>query len=128
MSGRKMHQTTVRFGPDLWDEIEVEARRAGVSVAQYVRDSALMRVAYTRGRDGDPHYDAALVAVAGAGEARPAGSGNAVEDALDRAGENLDNTAALHAQRAQAQRHARDVRDASLRGRRAPEPGPPAND
>jgi hypothetical protein len=71
MAGRKMHQTTVRFGPDLWGEIEVEARRAGVSVAQYVRDSAMLRVAYTRGRDGDPHYDAALELVGdvGAGEA-----------------------------------------------------------
>jgi len=24
-----MHQTTVRFGPDLWEDIEVEAERAG---------------------------------------------------------------------------------------------------
>jgi hypothetical protein len=55
-----MHQTTVRFGPDLWADIDLEAERAGVSVAQYVRDSAMMRVAYTRGRDGDPHYEAAL--------------------------------------------------------------------
>jgi hypothetical protein len=61
-----MHQTTVRFGPDLWEEIAVEARRAGVSVAQYVRDAALMRVSYTRGREGDPHYEAARDVVAGA--------------------------------------------------------------
>jgi hypothetical protein len=61
-----MHQTTVRFGPDLWEEISVEARRAGVSVAQYVRDAALMRVSYTRGREGDPHYEAARDIVAGA--------------------------------------------------------------
>jgi len=58
-----MHQTTVRFGPDLWRELEVEAARAGVSVAQYVRDAALMRVAYTRGREGDPHFDAAIARV-----------------------------------------------------------------
>jgi hypothetical protein len=62
-----MHQTTVRFGPDLWQDIEVEAERAGVSVAQYVRDSAMMRVAYTRGREGDPHYDAALRVVSEGG-------------------------------------------------------------
>jgi hypothetical protein len=49
-----MHQTTVRFGPDLWEEIEVEAARGDVSVAQFVRDAALIRVAYTRGRDDDP--------------------------------------------------------------------------
>ena len=58
-----MHQTTVRFGPDLWRELATEAARAGVSVAQYVRDAALMRVAYTRGREGDPHFDAALARV-----------------------------------------------------------------
>jgi len=63
MASRKMHQTTVRFGPDLWQELAAEAQRAGVSVAQYVRDAALMRVAYTRGRDGDPHFEAALNAV-----------------------------------------------------------------
>ena len=65
MATRKMHQTTVRFGPDLWLELAAEAQRAGVSVAQYVRDAALMRVAYTRGREGDPHFDAALNAVEG---------------------------------------------------------------
>jgi hypothetical protein len=63
MAPRKMHQTTVRFGPDLWQEISAEADRAGVSVAQYVRDAALMRLAYTRGREGDPHFEAALSAV-----------------------------------------------------------------
>jgi hypothetical protein len=44
-----MHQTTVRFGPDLWQSLEQEARRLGVSVAQYVRDSALARLSYTQG-------------------------------------------------------------------------------
>ena len=63
-----MHQTTVRFGPDLWEEISVEARRAGVSVAQYVRDAALMRVSYTRGREGDPHYETARDIVAAGGD------------------------------------------------------------
>jgi hypothetical protein len=63
-AGRKMHQTTVRFGPDLWAELEQEAAMTGVSVAQYVRDAALMRVTYMRGRRGDAGYDAALRAVA----------------------------------------------------------------
>jgi hypothetical protein len=39
-----MHQTTVRFGQDLWRELEAEAARSGVSVAQYVRDAALTRL------------------------------------------------------------------------------------
>src|SRR5262249_39790670 len=32
---RKMHQTTVRFGEDLWEALENECARLGVSVAQY---------------------------------------------------------------------------------------------
>jgi hypothetical protein len=68
MASRKMHQTTVRFGPDLWAQIAEEAARSGVSVAQYVRDAALTRLAYTRGRDGDPHFDAALAGVEGDGQ------------------------------------------------------------
>jgi hypothetical protein len=46
----RMHQTTVRFGPDLWSALEEEARRVGVSVAHYVRDAALARLVAT-GRD-----------------------------------------------------------------------------
>ena len=41
-----MHQTTVRFGRDLWEVLEQEAERLGVSAAQYVRDATLTRLAY----------------------------------------------------------------------------------
>jgi hypothetical protein len=47
---RKMHQTTVRFGEDLWISLEQEARRLGVSIAHYVRDAALRRLSYEAGR------------------------------------------------------------------------------
>jgi hypothetical protein len=47
---RKMHQTTVRFGEDLWTSLEQEARRLGVSIAHYVRDAALRRLSYEAGR------------------------------------------------------------------------------
>ena len=40
-----MHQTTVRFGADLWHELVREADRGGVSVAQYVREAAVARLA-----------------------------------------------------------------------------------
>jgi hypothetical protein len=56
-----MHQTTVRFGRDLWDELTVAADRAGVSVAQFVRDAAVLRLASGGGmaapvrRDGPDH-------------------------------------------------------------------------
>ena len=56
----KMHQTTVRFGPDLWVELEQEARLAGVTAAQFIRDSVLMRLAYVAGRRGDRDLDLAL--------------------------------------------------------------------
>jgi hypothetical protein len=48
-----MHQTTVRFTTDLWDQLEREAQRMGVSAAQYVRDATLTRLAYTAGQRGD---------------------------------------------------------------------------
>jgi hypothetical protein len=108
MSGRKMHQTTVRFGPDLWGELEVEAARAGVSVAQYVRDAALMRVAYTRGREADPHYGSALEAVA---SARPGTEvTNESAAARTRSRITVEEALALASQNAQAIRHARELR------------------
>jgi hypothetical protein len=55
-----MHQTTLRFSPETWEALQVESYRAGVSVAQYVREAALLRVAYAAGRRGDPELEAAM--------------------------------------------------------------------
>ena len=44
-----MRATTIRFSPAVWDLLEQEARREGQSVAQYVRDAALFRLAYGMG-------------------------------------------------------------------------------
>ena len=44
-----MRATTIRFTPELWTLLQREASREGVSVAQYVRDAALFRVAYSAG-------------------------------------------------------------------------------
>jgi hypothetical protein len=41
--------TTIRFPNDLWEQLEREARRHGISTAQYVRDAALYRVAFSAG-------------------------------------------------------------------------------
>jgi hypothetical protein len=41
--------TTIRFPNDLWEQLEREAEKQGISVAQYVRDAALYRVAYSAG-------------------------------------------------------------------------------
>jgi hypothetical protein len=48
-----MRATTIRFPNDLWEQLEREARKQGISVAQYVRDAALYRVAYTAGARED---------------------------------------------------------------------------
>jgi hypothetical protein len=57
-----MHQTTVRFGPDVWEALEIECRSLGVSAAQYLREAAVARLAYTAGRAGSPRYETALAA------------------------------------------------------------------
>lgn len=51
-----MRATTIRFTPELWALLQREASREGVSVAQYVRDAALFRVAYSAGvrREDEP--------------------------------------------------------------------------
>ena len=44
-----MRATTIRFPNDLWEQLEREARKQGISAAQYVRDAALYRVAFSAG-------------------------------------------------------------------------------
>ncbi|MDO9409361.1 hypothetical protein [Patulibacter sp.] len=39
-----MHQTTIRFGDDLWARLSDAAADAGTSVAQYVREAAVTRL------------------------------------------------------------------------------------
>src|SRR3954453_9681977 len=39
-----MRATTIRFSDDLWDDLEREAQSRGVSAAQFIRDSALLRL------------------------------------------------------------------------------------
>jgi hypothetical protein len=53
-----MRATTVRFSEDLWELLEAEATAQSISAAQFVRDSAIMRLGVLSGRRGD--RDAAL--------------------------------------------------------------------
>jgi hypothetical protein len=57
-----MQATLVRFGPELHAELKAEAARAGISVAQYVREAVVARIAYSAGRRGDPLYGEAVAA------------------------------------------------------------------
>jgi hypothetical protein len=44
---------TIRVSPDLWALLEEEAERQEISVSQFVRDAALLRVGYLAGARGD---------------------------------------------------------------------------
>jgi predicted HicB family RNase H-like nuclease len=54
----RMRATLIRFGPDVFEELQEEAGQSGVSVAQYVREAVVARMAYTAGRRGDQRYEA----------------------------------------------------------------------
>jgi hypothetical protein len=62
---RKMHQTTVRFAPDLWETIEAECRSLGISAAQFVREAAIARVAFAEARRDASAYAAAMEGATG---------------------------------------------------------------
>jgi hypothetical protein len=63
-----MHQTTVRFGEDLWEALEQECDRVGLSVAQFVREAALARLAYAAAKRGDREFERALEIATGGRE------------------------------------------------------------
>jgi len=55
-----MRATLVRFGEEQFEELKVEAAREGVSVAQFVREAVVARIAYARGRRGEGQSAGAL--------------------------------------------------------------------
>jgi GAF domain-containing protein len=59
-----MRATTVRFGDDLWQRLEHESSRQGLSAAQFVRDSAILRIAFLAAERGDPEARATLAGLA----------------------------------------------------------------
>ncbi len=87
-----MHQTTVRFGDDLWGALAAEARRTGVSIAQYVRDAALSRLSYDAGQSNEfvPEPEAV--------------------GARERAATETSEAGALHAQSRLARKRAAELR------------------
>jgi hypothetical protein len=130
MRDGQMHQTTMRFGPDLWFALEEECRRQGVSAAQYIREAVLARLIYTAGRRGDDELEEALT-LAGAlstplaGAAAPTSAARAKaplrrdEGATHTASEVAMDSSALAGQSVVALERARALRERSesLRGR-----------
>jgi predicted DNA-binding protein len=95
----KMHQTTLRMSPDLWQALEQECKRLGVSAAQYLREAALARLAYTAGRRGLPDYELAL-----------AEAGSPALPIFEVTEARLSDAAAVMAQSERAREQAREVR------------------
>jgi len=120
MRDGKMHQTTVRFSPDLWESLEIECKRLGMSAAQYLREAALARLAFTAGQRGDIAYETAY---AGIGDV-PAPSlerelaGVTVGQAVRQADETKHDASAVTAQSAQVLRRAQELRLHSVELRR----------
>lgn len=90
-----MHQTTVRFSADLWSDLEREARRNGVSAAQYIREATLARIAYGAGARGE------------------AGPGATRLKAVAEARERVSDSEAVWAQARLARERSRAIRDSS---------------
>jgi GAF domain-containing protein len=59
-----MRATTVRFGEDLWRMLERESRRLGISSAQFVRESTIMRLSMLAGSRGDPDAELMIAGIA----------------------------------------------------------------
>lgn len=59
-----MRATTVRFSEDLWQLLEDESTRQGISAAQFVRDATIVRLAFLAGRRGDSESERSVEAIA----------------------------------------------------------------
>jgi hypothetical protein len=111
----RMQATLIRFSPDILAAVRAEAQATGVSVAQFVREATLARVAYMAGRRGDAVYEAALE-VATHNGAGPPEDGAGVDHRRLRA-----ENAALRAEADRARRQAQRLTD-DARAARRPRP------
>lgn len=86
----EMRRVTVRFGESLWDLIEDESNRDGVSAAQWLRDAALARALWERERRGEHAGTDALAAVRDEHRAEDENLQRVVRDVLARARPELE--------------------------------------
>ena len=105
-----MHQTTLRFGPELWADLDMAARQAGISIAQYVREAAVARLAHADALD-QANADPGLP---GEGQA----SGRRLQRARDASEDERQSSDALWAQSKLARKRARGLRAEAARLRR----------
>jgi hypothetical protein len=110
-----MHQTTVRFGRDLWEVLEQEAERLGVSAAQYVRDATLARLAYAAAHQEGAVASREAFAWAGDTPRRESAGEQLAERVVEaplaeRVQAQIDSAAALRAQGKLAQDRAERLR------------------
>lgn len=94
-----MHQTTIRFDSELWQRIDAQSARAGVSAAQYIRDATLIRLTQAGGPE--------LENLTADGLRRSVKSTMAASDAV-----NMDSRA-VWAQARQTRERARNLREAA---------------
>ena len=109
-------ETTVRFAPDVWATLEQEAARLGVSVAQYIREAAVARLAYGLGRREDRGLEDAIrgagstASFAEWGQSEP-GAHTRQEVALEHSHDALSSSEALWAQGKLARERASELRE-----------------
>jgi hypothetical protein len=85
-----MRRVTVRFGDSLWNLIEDESNRDGVSAAQWIRDATLARALWERRRRDVPDGLDVLRIVREEHRAEDLQLQKAVQDVLRRARPELD--------------------------------------
>jgi hypothetical protein len=118
MRDGRMHQTTVRFGPDLWAALEAECAQLGISAAQYLREAALARLAYTAGHRREPDYASAFAGGAATAEADAVAAFAGARDAQQLSSEHVLAASAVSSQSDLVRRRAREIRARSIRLRR----------
>lgn len=116
MPTRRMHQTTVRFGSELWQELERESALMGVSIAQYIREAALARLIHAEAERGGQEFGLALEIATEDEQPPPNGQLEAAQ-AVARAESEAGSAAALWAQGRQARLRARQLREDVTRRR-----------
>ena len=106
-----MHQTTVRFSSQLWDELRRTADREGISVAQYLRDAAVIRMTYeAAGGERTARDEPARTA-------SPASSGDRLASLREEIRDTRSESSAVWAQGEHARARASALREQSAEAR-----------